>query len=77
MLAQAGEKPTTLKDMLEPVAKMPGNTPAIGWKIYVRLVVLYKSGAPSYPEALRFPGKTKYPGRYERGPIDLLDKPGG
>lgn len=75
VLAEAGSDAITLSDMLEPVAAMLGNTPAISRNSYVHpeLVELCKSGAADYFGNLRLPRKTKYHLRYERGLIALLD----
>ena len=76
-LAEAGSESITLAEMLEPVAAMLGNTPAITRNSYVhpRLIELCKSGAPDYFSERRLPRKTKYLSRYERGLIELLDNP--
>ncbi|QLC26694.1 DNA topoisomerase IB [Parasphingopyxis algicola] len=75
ILAEAGDKAITLTEMLEPVAEMLGNTPAISRRSYVHpeLVELCKSDAADYFGDLLLPPKTKYLSRHERGLIALLD----
>lgn len=75
-LADAGGKPLALNALLDPVAEMLGNTPAISRKSYVHpaLIELCKDGAPDYFGGLQLPRKTKYLSRHERGLIAFLDE---
>ena len=72
---EAGEKGLTLKQMLEPVAKALGNTPAISRKSYVHpaLIELARSGDGAEIAKLRLPRTTRYLSRYERGLIAFLE----
>ncbi|CAM8624849.1 MULTISPECIES: DNA topoisomerase IB [Sphingobium] len=65
----------SLKDLLEPVSRALGNTPAISRKSYVHpaLLALCKDGQDAWREGLRLPRRTRYLSRGERGLIAFLD----
>ena len=69
--------PLSLAAMLEPVTEALGNTPAIARKSYVhpRLIALTKTGQKEFRETLKLPRQTRYLSRYERGLIELLERP--
>ena len=74
-ICKAGEDGLTLKQMLEPVAKALGNTPAISRKSYVHpaLIELIKEHEREPLCGLRCPRATKYLSGAERGLVDFLD----
>ncbi|MBH1992288.1 MAG: DNA topoisomerase IB [Sphingomonadaceae bacterium] len=67
--------PVSLTDMIAPVAKALGNTPAISRKSYIHpaLIALCKDGQDEWREGLRLPRRTRYLSREERGLIAFLD----
>ena len=74
-ICAAGDTGLTLKQMLEPVAKALGNTPAISRKSYVHpaLVELVKAHEREPLGTLQCPRATKYLSGAERGLIDFLE----
>jgi DNA topoisomerase I len=75
LFAAAGRTPPSLKELLEPVARALGNTPAISRKSYVHpaLIDLAKTGR-GLPASIELPRATRYLSRAERGLIAFLDQ---
>ncbi len=75
ILAEAGKESLSLKQLLDPVAEMLGNTAAMSRKAYVHpaLIEIARDGAPDYFGGLQLPRKTKYLSRHERGLIGFLE----
>jgi DNA topoisomerase-1 len=66
---------STLKDMIEPVSKTLGNTPAIARKSYVHPALIEFAQTEGVKFKLKLPNtKTKYLSRVECGLIDFLEK---
>ena len=65
----------SLKELLDPVARALGNTPAISRKSYVHpaLIALCREGQDDWRAGLRLPRRTRYLSREERGLIAFLD----
>ena len=65
----------SLKELLDPVARALGNTPAISRKSYVHpaLIALCREGQDEWRAGLRLPRRTRYLSREERGLIAFLD----
>lgn len=74
-LCKARKKGITLKQMLEPVADVLGNTPAISRKSYVHpaLIDAVKQNPRDPLNGLQCPRATKYLSSAERGLIDFLE----
>ncbi|MDO7834216.1 DNA topoisomerase IB [Sphingobium sp. HBC34] len=65
----------SMKELLDPVARALGNTPAISRKSYIHpaLIALCKDGQDDWRAGLRLPRRTRYLTREERGLIAFLD----
>ncbi|MBA3677042.1 MAG: DNA topoisomerase IB [Sphingosinicella sp.] len=74
-MCAAGEKGISLKEMLEPVAKALGNTPAISRKSYVHpaLIEAVRNHSANPLGGLQCPRATKYLSGAERGLIEFLE----
>ncbi|MFS0735704.1 DNA topoisomerase IB [Sphingomonas sp. 1P06PA] len=72
-LIESGDKPCSVKGMLEPVAEALGNTPAIARKSYVHpaLIEIAKSGESM--AGLKLPRATRYLQPAERGLVAFLE----
>ena len=74
-ICAAGEEGVGLKALLEPVAEVLGNTPAISRKSYVHpAIVEAVKGAPRKRLSLHCPRSTKYLSSAERGLIAFLGR---
>lgn len=69
----------SLKQMIAPVAKALGNTPAISRKSYIHpaLIELCRNGQDEWRKGLRLPRATRYLSRHERGLIAFLEEMSG